>query len=52
MAYLNGTSDENLVTDAPAFAAGPSTNPCLVYLDMLSRLATDTILTGPHHVST
>jgi len=49
MAHLNGTSDENLVMDAPAFAASPSTNPCLVYLDMLPQLAADTILIGSYH---
>ena len=31
MTNLDGTSDENLVVDTPAFAASPSTNPCLVY---------------------
>ena len=30
MTNLDGTSDENLVVDTPAFAASPSTNPCLV----------------------
>ena len=34
MTNLDGTSDENLVVDTPAFAASPSTNPCLVYLNM------------------
>ena len=29
MTNLDGTSDENLVVDTPAFAASPSTNPCL-----------------------
>ncbi len=51
MTHLNGTSDENLVVDTPAFAASPSTNPCLVYLNMLPRLAADTILIRPHHAS-
>lgn len=51
MAHLNGTSDENLVMDAPAFAASPSTNPCFVYLDMLPQLAADTILIGSNHTS-
>ena len=49
--HLNGTSDENLVVDTSAFPASPSTNPCLVYLNMLPRLAADTILIGPHHAS-
>ena len=51
MTNLDGTSDENLVVDTPAFAASPSTNPCLVYLNMFPRLAADTILIGPHHAS-
>jgi len=51
MTHLNGTSDENFVMDATAFAACPSTNPCLVYLNMFPRLAADTILIGPHHAS-
>ena len=46
MTNLDGTSDENLVVDTPAFAASPSTNPCLVYLNMFPRLAADTILIG------
>jgi hypothetical protein len=40
------------VMDAPAFASIPSTNPRLVYFDMLSRFATDTILIRPYHAST
>ena len=51
MTNLDGTSDENLVVDTRAFAASPSTNPCLVYLNMFPRLAADTILIGPHHAS-
>ena len=51
MTNLDGTSDENLVVDTPAFATSPSTNPCLVYLNMFPRLAADTILIGPHHAS-
>ena len=51
MTHFNGTSDENLVVDSPAFAASPSTDPCLVYLNMFPRLAADTILIGPHHAS-
>ena len=47
MTNLDGTSDENLVVDTPAFAASPSTNPCLVYLNMFPRPAADTILIGP-----
>ena len=49
MTHFNGTSDENLVVDTPAFAASPSTNPCLVYLNVFPRLAADTILIGPYH---
>jgi hypothetical protein len=51
MAHFNGTSDENLVVDTPALAASPSTNPCLVYLNMFPWLAANTILIGPHHAS-
>ena len=48
MTNLDGTSDENLVSvDTPAFAASPSTNPCLVYLNMFPRLAADTIVAAP-----
>ena len=49
MTHFNGTSDENLVVDTPAFAASPSTNPCLVYLNVFPRLVADTILIGPYH---
>ena len=51
MTNLDGTSDENLVVDTPAFAASPSTNPCVVYVKKFPRLAADTILIGPHHAS-
>ena len=47
MTNLDGTSDENLVVDSRPSPRVPSTNPCLVYLNMFPRLAADTILIGP-----
>ena len=35
--------------DAPAFAAGPSSNPGFIHFDMFSRLAANLVALGAHH---
>ena len=47
--HLHGAGDENLVMDAPAFAAGPSSNPGFIDFDMLLRLAANLVALGTHH---
>ena len=47
--HLHGAGDENLVMDAPAFAAGPSSNPGFIHFDMFLRLAANLVALGAHH---
>ena len=49
MANLDSGGHQRFVVDAPAFAARPSADPCLINLDMLFRPTTDTVLVRPHH---
>ena len=49
MAHLNGTGDQNLVVNAPTFAACPTADPAFVHLDMLVRTATDAVLVRANH---
>ena len=41
--------DQRFVMDAPAFAARPSADPCLIHLDMSLRQTTDPVAVGPNH---
>src|SRR5664279_1650196 len=47
--HLHGARDENLVMDAPAFAAGPSSDPSFIHFDMFLGLAADLVALGEHH---
>src|SRR5271166_6561812 len=49
VANLDSCGHQRFVVDAPAFAARPSADPCLIDLDMLFRPTTDTVLVRPHH---
>src|ERR1700692_484518 len=40
---LDGARDENLVMDAPAFAAGPSSDPGFIHFNMFLRLAANLV---------
>lgn len=52
MAHLDGAGDEDFVMHAPALAACPSADPCLVHFDILAGPTTDPVLVGlPHHRS-
>src|ERR1019366_4784656 len=44
--HLHGARDENLVMDAPAFAAGPSSDPGFIHFDMFLRLAANLVAVG------
>src|SRR5208283_4556559 len=47
--HLYGARDENLVMHAPAFAAGPSSDPGFIHFDMFLRLAANLVALGAHH---
>src|SRR5208283_1845483 len=47
--HLYGARDENLVMDAPAFAAGPSSDPGFIHFDMFMRLAANLVALGARH---
>src|SRR5471030_1623933 len=51
VADFDSAGDNNLVMDAPAFAAGSTADVGFIHLDMLVRLAADAVLIGPHHAS-
>ena len=49
MAHLNGAGDQNLVVNAPTFAACPTAAPAFVHFDMLVRTAADAVLVRANH---
>src|SRR5271169_7251166 len=51
VANLDSGGHQRFVVDAPAFAARPSADPCLINLDMLFRPTTDTVLVRPHRAT-
>ena len=48
-ADFDSTGDNNLVMDAPAFAAGPAADVGFINFDMLIRQAANAVLIGPYH---
>jgi len=52
VANFDSGGHQRFVMDAPTFAARPSTNPCLIDLDMLAQTTADPILIGAHHAGT
>jgi hypothetical protein len=51
VANFDSTGNKDLVMDAPAFATGPAADVGFISLNMLVRLAADTVLIGTHHAS-